>query len=80
MKILKESQEFEGASVYCPKGVLLFRPPKKLLAKAITGEVGIPFFSISGSKFIEMFVGVAEVMLRIFFLVQGNMHLPLYGA
>lgn len=70
VKLLKESQEFEGAGVYCPKGVLLFGPPgtgKTLLAKAIAGEAGIPFFSASGSEFVEMFVGVAAARVRDLF-------------
>eukprot|EP01018_Ginkgo_biloba_P019829 Gb_35906 [translate_table: standard] len=70
VKILKESQEFEAAGIYCPKGVLLFGPPgtgKTLLAKAIAGEAGIPFFSASGSEFVEMFVGVAAARVRDLF-------------
>lgn len=70
VKLLKDSQEYEGASVYCPKGVLLFGPPgtgKTLLAKAIAGEAGIPFFSASGSEFVEMFVGVAAARVRDLF-------------
>jgi ATP-dependent Zn protease len=60
VRLLKDSQEFEGAGVYCPKGVLLFGPPgtgKTLLAKAIAGEAGIPFFSASGSEFVEVSIG-----------------------
>lgn len=70
VRLLKDSQEFEGAGVYCPKGVLLFGPPgtgKTLLAKAIAGEAGIPFFSASGSEFVEMFVGVAASRVRDLF-------------
>ncbi|CAM6085693.1 unnamed protein product [Calypogeia fissa] len=70
VKILKESKEFEELGIYCPKGVMLYGPPgtgKTLLAKAIAGEAGVPFFSASGSEFVEMFVGVAAARVRDLF-------------
>lgn len=70
VSILKGAQEFAGLGVYCPKGVLLYGPPgtgKTLLAKAIAGEAGVPFFSASGSEFVEMFVGVAAARVRDLF-------------
>ncbi|KAL2608746.1 hypothetical protein R1flu_027319 [Riccia fluitans] len=70
VKILKDSERFEELGIYCPKGVLLYGPPgtgKTLLAKAIAGEAGVPFFSASGSEFVEMFVGVAAARVRDLF-------------
>lgn len=70
VKILKDAKEFEDLGIYCPKGVLLYGPPgtgKTLLAKAIAGEAGVPFFSASGSEFVEMFVGVAAARVRDLF-------------
>ncbi|KAL3677045.1 hypothetical protein R1sor_026993 [Riccia sorocarpa] len=70
VKILKDSGTFEELGIYCPKGVLLYGPPgtgKTLLAKAIAGEAGVPFFSASGSEFVEMFVGVAAARVRDLF-------------
>ena len=58
---LKEPSKFIQVGARIPKGVILVGPPgtgKTLLAKAIAGEAGVPFFSISGSDFVEMFVGV----------------------
>jgi cell division protease FtsH len=58
---LKKPERFTAVGARIPKGVLLVGPPgtgKTLLAKAIAGEAGVPFFSISGSEFVEMFVGV----------------------
>lgn len=58
---LKEPKKFASLGARIPKGVLLVGPPgggKTLLAKAVAGEAGVPFFSISGSDFVEMFVGV----------------------
>ena len=61
MEFLKHSDRFLQLGARIPKGVLLIGPPgtgKTLLAKAVAGEAGVPFFSISGSDFVEMFVGV----------------------
>jgi ATP-dependent Zn protease len=61
VEFLKEPQKFAALGARIPKGVLLVGPPgtgKTLMAKAVAGEAGVPFFSISGSEFVEMFVGV----------------------
>jgi len=68
---LKDPQKYNGLGARIPKGVLLVGPPgtgKTLLAKAIAGEAGVPFFSISGSDFVEMFVGVGASRVRDLFL------------
>eukprot|EP00850_Spirogloea_muscicola_P013726 SM000095S24940 [mRNA] locus=s95:76085:81641:+ [translate_table: standard] len=70
VRILKEAREFDDLGVYCPKGVMLYGPPgtgKTLLARAVAGEAGVPFFSASGSEFVEMFVGVAAARVRDLF-------------
>ena len=67
---LKKSQKFKSIGAKIPKGVLLFGPPgtgKTLLARAVAGEAGVPFFSISGSDFVEMFVGVGASRVRDLF-------------
>ena len=67
---LKEPGKYTGVGARIPKGVLLERPPgtgKTLLAKAVAGEAGVPFFSISGSDFVEMFVGVGASRVRDLF-------------
>jgi cell division protease FtsH len=67
---LKEPQKFVGLGARIPKGVLLVGAPgtgKTLLAKAVSGEAGVPFFSISGSEFVEMFVGVGASRVRDLF-------------
>ncbi len=67
---LKHPQEYGRLGARIPKGVLLVGPPgtgKTLLAKAVAGEAGVPFFSISGSEFIEMFVGVGAARVRDLF-------------
>jgi cell division protease FtsH len=67
---LKEPEKFTAIGAKIPKGVLLIGPPgtgKTLLAKAIAGEAGVPFFSISGSEFVEMFVGVGASRVRDLF-------------
>lgn len=67
---LKQPEKFTAVGARIPKGVLLVGPPgtgKTLLAKAISGEAGVPFFSISGSEFVEMFVGVGASRVRDLF-------------
>ena len=67
---LKEPEKFTAIGAKIPKGVLLVGPPgtgKTLLAKAVAGEAGVPFFSISGSEFVEMFVGVGASRVRDLF-------------
>nr|YP_010336944.1 cell division protein [Madagascaria erythrocladioides]QUE28978.1 ftsH [Madagascaria erythrocladioides]UNJ16529.1 cell division protein [Madagascaria erythrocladioides] len=67
---LKEPESFTAVGASIPKGVLLVGPPgtgKTLLAKAIAGEAGVPFFSLSGSEFVEMFVGVGASRVRDLF-------------
>jgi len=75
---LKDPQKFHKLGGKIPKGVLLVGPPgtgKTLLAKAIAGEANVPFFSISGSDFVEMFVGVGASRVRDLF-EQGKKHAP----
>ena len=75
---LKDPQKFQKLGGRIPKGVLVVGPPgtgKTLLAKAIAGEAGVPFFSISGSDFVEMFVGVGASRVRDLF-EQGKKHAP----
>ena len=70
VEFLKEPQKYNELGAKIPKGVLLFGPPgtgKTLLAKAVAGEAGVPFFSISGSDFVEMFVGVGASRVRDLF-------------
>lgn len=70
VEFLKEPQKFIALGARIPKGVLLVGPPgtgKTLLAKAVSGEAGVPFFSISGSEFVEMFVGVGASRVRDLF-------------
>merc|ERR1712078_782361 len=67
---LKKPEKFTSVGAKIPKGVLLVGPPgtgKTLLAKAIAGEAGVPFFSLSGSEFVEMFVGVGASRVRDLF-------------
>ncbi len=67
---LKKPQKFKAIGAKIPKGVLLFGPPgtgKTLLARAVAGEAGVPFFSLSGSEFVEMFVGVGASRVRDLF-------------
>jgi cell division protease FtsH len=67
---LKQPEKFTAVGAKIPKGVLLIGPPgtgKTMLAKAIAGEAGVPFFSISGSEFVEMFVGVGASRVRDLF-------------
>ncbi|MCW5828735.1 MAG: ATP-dependent zinc metalloprotease FtsH [Deltaproteobacteria bacterium] len=75
---LKDPKKFTKLSGRIPKGVLLMGPPgtgKTLLAKAVAGEAGVPFFSISGSDFVEMFVGVGASRVRDLF-AQGKKNAP----
>ncbi len=78
ISFLKDPKKFTRLGGRIPKGVLLMGPPgtgKTLLAKAIAGEAGVPFFSISGSDFVEMFVGVGASRVRDLF-EQGKKHAP----
>jgi cell division protease FtsH len=75
---LKDPKKYTGLGGKIPKGVLLVGPPgtgKTLLARAVAGEAGVPFFSISGSDFVEMFVGVGASRVRDLF-EQGKKHAP----
>ncbi|MCB9159797.1 MAG: ATP-dependent metallopeptidase FtsH/Yme1/Tma family protein [Caldilineaceae bacterium] len=70
VEFLREPQKFAALGARIPKGVLLVGPPgtgKTLMAKAVSGEAGVPFFSISGSEFVEMFVGVGASRVRDLF-------------
>jgi cell division protease FtsH len=70
VEFLKEPEKFASLGARIPKGVLLVGPPgtgKTLMAKAVSGEAGVPFFSISGSEFVEMFVGVGASRVRDLF-------------
>lgn len=73
---LEAPQKFHSMGAKIPKGVLLYGPPgtgKTLLARAVAGEAGVPFFSISGSDFVEMFVGVGAARVRdLFEQAKGN--------
>ena len=75
---LKEPKKYLQVGARIPKGVLLVGPPgtgKTLLAKAVAGEAGVPFFSISGSDFVEMFVGVGASRVRDLF-TEAKHHAP----
>ncbi|BDA77256.1 ATP-dependent zinc metalloprotease FtsH [Leptospira kobayashii] len=78
IEFLKDPKKFHAIGARIPKGVLLVGPPgtgKTLLAKAVSGEAGVPFFSISGSDFVEMFVGVGASRVRDLF-DQGKKNAP----
>ncbi len=78
IEFLKDPQKFQRLGGRLPKGVLLVGPPgtgKTLLARAVAGEAGRPFFSMSGSDFVEMFVGVGASRVRDLF-EQGKAHAP----
>ena len=78
IEFLKEPQKFQRLGGRIPKGALLLGPPgsgKTLLAKAVAGEAAVPFFSMSGSDFVEMFVGVGASRVRDLF-EQGKRNAP----
>jgi len=78
IEFLKDPRKFQKLGGRIPKGVLIVGPPgtgKTLLARAIAGEAGVPFFNISGSDFVEMFVGVGASRVRDLF-EQGKKHAP----
>ena len=78
VEFLKNPQKYQRLGGHIPKGVLLLGPPgtgKTLLARAVAGEAGVPFFSISGSDFVEMFVGVGAARVRDLF-AQAVEHAP----
>jgi cell division protease FtsH len=78
VEFLRDGEKFKQLGARIPKGVLLVGPPgtgKTLLAKAVSGEAGVPFFSISGSEFVEMFVGVGASRVRDLF-DQAKRHSP----
>ena len=77
-EFLEEPAKFLALGAKIPKGVLLYGPPgtgKTLLARAVAGEAGVPFFSISGSDFVEMFVGVGASRVRDLF-TQAKQNAP----
>jgi len=78
VQFLQQPERFRRLGAHIPKGVLLVGPPgtgKTLLARAVAGEAGVPFFSINGSEFIEMFVGVGAARVRDLF-EQAKQHAP----
>ncbi len=78
VEFLKNPERFQALGGRMPKGLLLVGPPgtgKTLLAKAVAGEAGVPFFSMSGSEFVEMFVGVGAARVRDLFK-QAQQHAP----
>jgi cell division protease FtsH len=78
VEFLKSPEKYQRLGGHIPKGVLLLGPPgtgKTLLARAVAGEAGVPFFSISGSDFVEMFVGVGAARVRDLF-AQAVQHAP----
>jgi len=75
VEFLKQPKEYGRLGAHVPKGILLIGPPgtgKTLLARAVAGEAGVPFFSISGSEFVEMFVGVGAARVRDLFEQAGK--------
>ena len=81
VEFLKNPSAFNALGARIPKGVLLVGPPgtgKTLLAKAVAGEAGVPFFSISGSDFVEMYVGVGASRVRDLF-DQAKKELSVYN-
>ncbi len=78
VEFLKKPEKFRSMGARIPKGVLLIGPPgtgKTLISRAVAGEAGVPFFSISGSEFVEMFVGVGASRVRDLFR-QAKRHAP----
>src|SRR5205807_4197811 len=78
VEFLQTPEKYQALGGRIPKGVLLVGPPgtgKTLLAKAVAGEAGVPFFSLSGSDFVEMFVGVGASRVRSLF-AQANAKAP----
>ena len=78
VQFLKEPEKFQRLGAHIPKGLLLVGPPgtgKTLIARAVAGKAEVPFFSISGSEFIEMFVGVGAARVRVLF-EQAKTHAP----
>jgi len=74
---LKNPKKYTACGAKLPKGIILVGPPgtgKTLLAKAVAGEAGVPFFSISGSDFVEMFVGVGAGRVEIYLKLQNKVH------
>src|SRR5438270_1644884 len=74
-EFLENPKKFQAMGAKVPKGILLYGPPgtgKTLLARAVAGEAGVPFFSISGSDFVEMFVGVGAARVRDLFEQAKN--------
>ena len=81
IEFLKDPGKFQKLGGKIPKGVLLVGSPgtgKTLLARAIAGEAKVPFFTISGSDFVEMFVGVGASRVRDMFAQATKMHLVLF--
>src|SRR2546423_128112 len=81
VEFLKYPEKFSSLGARIPRGVLLVGPPgtgKTMLARAVAGEAGVPFFSISGSEFVEMFVGVGASRLRDLFH-QAKRNAPCIG-
>ena len=78
MDFLKAPEKYKKLGAKIPKGALLIGPPgtgKTLLAKAVAGEAGVPFLSISGSDFVQMYVGVGASRVRDLF-AQAKKHAP----
>ena len=81
MEFLKDPKKYLSLGARIPKGVLLVGPPgtgKTLLARAVSGEAGVPFFTISGSDFVEMFVGVGASRVRDLLKAVSYTHLDVY--
>ena len=77
VEFLKDPKKFNSLGARIPKGVLLMGPPgtgKTLLARAVAGEAGVPFYSISGSDFVEMFVGVGASRVRDLLIRRKKPH------